>query len=60
MGASVPLPFTVAYEGRRPYVMWGLILKLWLFPEGEPVQILPIHNLVFHKKMSQRAELLNS
>ena len=32
-----------------PYVMWGLILKLWLFPEGACVQMSPIKNFYLKK-----------
>ena len=33
-----------------PYVMWGLILKLWLFPEGACVPISIDMNFLFHEK----------
>ena len=37
-----------------PYVMWGLILKLWLFPEGARVPISIDMNFLFHEKKGNR------
>ena len=41
-----------------PYVMWGLILKLWLFPEGARVPISIDMNFLFHEKKGNRANWL--
>ena len=41
-----------------PYVMWGLISKLWLFPESACVQMSRTKNF-YLKKLSQRDHFNN-